>query len=116
MNIYSQNVADTETEISNRINQLHAAKRTFQPTLVFVGELKNISTCMVAFDSFRYYVDTVIDAIELALCIFFALDVGYPLDSEQIWLFIQQGIAGIKMSGDRKRNGMSVTKLLGQCS
>ena len=91
-------------------------KETFQPTPVFVGSYTNITTCMVVFDYIRYIVPDVISAIELTFYTFFALNAKYPSDSEQIWLFLQQAVFGIKLPGDGKRNGMSITKLLCKCA
>ena len=110
-----QNVSDIENRIEERKLQLAAAKQTLQPTLVFVGNYSSIATCMVVFDCIRYYLTNVIDAVELALYTFFALDIQYPSDSEQLWLFLQQAVGGIKVPGDGRKNGMSIVKLLGQC-
>ena len=67
---------------------------------------------MVVFDNVRWNLTDPITAIELAFATFFALDLQYPDDSDQMWLFVQQGLFNIFLPGDGKRIGMSLKSFL----
>lgn len=89
-------------------------KTTFQPTLVFIGPPSNIHSFFVVFDDIRYECESIVECVQLAFAIFCALDVAYPVESEQIWLFLQETLFHIKLPGSK--TSLSATRLIGQCS
>ena len=47
-----------------------------------------------------YDVNTIIEAIKLALAFFFSLDCKYPENTETIWVFLQRILANIELPTD----------------
>lgn len=66
-----------------------------QPSVCVVGELNKPSYYIIVND-IKYKTDTSIRALELTFKLFHAIALDWPLESEHIWLFIQQLVFEIK--------------------
>ena len=76
------------------------AQDTFQPVIVAVGPATRIEKYYVVINEKLYAVDKALEAIELALKVFFCLDCKYPKNSEAVWCFLQRVFFNIDLLGD----------------
>lgn len=68
-------------------------KQTVQPFIIIVGlSLREIESYYVVVDNILYKLDNILRAIDICFKVFMVLDVQYPIECEQIWLFFQQYI------------------------
>lgn len=66
---------------------------TVQPFIIVVAPtLAEIVTCYVVVDSVRYKIENVLQAVESCLKLFHVLNIEYPKECDEIWLFLQQAI------------------------
>ena len=86
--------------VAERKEALRKAKRTFQPTPVFTGEVTRFSSYYVALNEELFCVEGPLEAIELTFHLFFALNAEYPTESKLVWQLLQRGIYGIELESD----------------
>jgi hypothetical protein len=103
---------DIAEKIESRRKHLEEIESTFQPVLLFVGPTTDgsISSYVVLDSDIRYNCSSVFDAIDTTFKLIFALDVKYPRESEQIFLFLQQILYDI--DENCKQSTVSVNQLL----
>lgn len=65
-------------------------------------DIKNITSSYVIIDQNLYKVPSVLKAIDICFKVFHVLHVQYPLECEQIWLFLQKAIYKISTTWDKK--------------
>lgn len=91
---------ETATEITRVLNQrksyLRGAGLTLQPIPIFIGPLHEVEACYVQVNDYSYRVNTPLEAIDLCLKIFTALDCKYPDRASALWVFIKVGGFGIE--------------------
>lgn len=98
-----ENIAEA---LGRQKGRLVASESAFPPIPVFVGEISNLSAIYVytnclAENPTRYEVDSVVEALNLTFMSTFALQCEFQYRAKNIWLFIQQGFYGIKLSKDK---------------
>jgi len=72
------------------VNKAVAYGITVQPYIVIVGFNKiNNPDCYVVIENSEYKVETPLKALDVCFKAFFTLNYQYPIEAEQIWLFIQ---------------------------
>lgn len=104
---FLQNIAQLEPTLQQRKEKLHAVGLTFQPTVVTVGSLMNLTAFYVLINDVKYSMTSLPNAIDLCFQAFFALDARYPVDCERVWYFLQQHVYCIT-SEKYSRNFISV--------
>lgn len=109
-------LADIDTKIANRVKQLQDFKSTLQPFAVLVGlTLDNISQTFVYLtETRRYEVDTPLKALDVLFKSFFALNAQYPIESGQVWLFLQRVIWKIPRNPLYDKNHTRVEALISE--
>ncbi|KAK9736409.1 hypothetical protein QE152_g12506 [Popillia japonica] len=76
---------------------------TVQPYVLAVGpDLNNIISSYLVIDRNVYKVQSMLKAIDICFKTYRALHLQYPLECEQIWLFLQKAIYGISTPCDKK--------------
>ncbi|KAL0116378.1 hypothetical protein PUN28_009772 [Cardiocondyla obscurior] len=85
-------IGDLENQLLLRQEKLAQYGCDLQPLVVLVGpDLQNISQNFVVLGLKNYYeVETPLKAIDVCFKVFHALHLLYPLESAQIWQFIQR--------------------------
>jgi len=90
-----------KTEKALRLGQ------TIQPYMIFVGEH---CTSLDSVDVHSFYVEinhnflkleTALKAVDVCFKSFFSLDMNYPLESDQIWQFIQKYFYSVSTKYDK---------------
>lgn len=84
-------------DMKNRYIQDHA---TFQPIILAVGAPTDIEQYYVVVNDKLFEVDTALNAIGLALHVFFALDCNYPKSTENVWCFFRRILLRINLPSD----------------
>lgn len=75
---------------------------TAQPLTVLVGEtLQSITAAYVCINDLRYRFDSPLKAIDICFKSFFALNAKFPIESEQVWVFIQKYVFQICTKWDK---------------
>ena len=75
---------------------------TYQPQILLVGpSLKEVETIYVSIDNTRFEMKNVIDAVDTCYKMIFAMNAAYPLESTNIWLFIEICLFEHENSGDK---------------
>lgn len=71
--------------------------KSFQPVIVAVVQIKKY---FIALNDKLFEVSTSLDAVSLALRIFFTLDCEYPINSKTIGIFLQKILFDIDLASD----------------
>lgn len=85
------------------INQIHQKKvdrmfqwgLTVQPYIIGVSNtLENVDNFYVMVDQARYRFHSPLKALDTCFKIFFTLSANYPLECQQVWMFLQYACIG----------------------
>jgi hypothetical protein len=69
--------------------------------MLIVGTITNPSQIIIYFDEIKYKFFSVIKAIDLCFKIYHVFNIEYPIDSWNVWLFIQRFFFNIKSKFDK---------------
>lgn len=78
-----------------------AEKGQIQPCLLVVGTLFDPKQIMVYFDNIKYNMFSAIKAFDICFKIFHVFNVEYPIESYDVWLFIQTFFYNIETKYDK---------------
>lgn len=74
---------------------------TVQPYIIGVGNtLEDVRSFYVVVDKLRYRFDSPLKALDICFKIFLTWNLKYPVESQQVWLFLQYSIYALKTDGD----------------
>ena len=85
--------------------------QSFQPFIVAIGSTTSTLQYFVIINDQHYKQKTCLEALSVAIHVFFVFDVSYPENSSSLWLFIQKCLFDIHLPFDR--NNISLSVLLG---
>lgn len=100
-----QNISELEHIEAARKEKLLKWKQTLQPVIVAVGP--EVDEVYVKVDEHMYRVSGIQKAIDICFKFFFALQAKYPIESEQVWQFIQLYFYNIETRQDKKFVGVN---------
>ena len=100
--------------LKNLQKKLKDSGQSFQPLVVAVGGLTDISEYLVVINNICYKRKSCLSAVELAFKIFFAVDCNYPENSSTLWVFVQKCIFHLRLPTDI--NNLSLNILPGHIS
>lgn len=81
--------------------------QTVQPYMIFVGEhcsgldSVDVHSFYVAINHNFLKLETALKAVDVCFKTFFSLDMNYPLESDQIWQFIQKYFYSVSTKYDK---------------
>ncbi|XP_034952427.1 uncharacterized protein [Chelonus insularis] len=109
--VHAKDVGDIEKIHEDKVTQMRKKKTTVQPYILGIGNtLKDVNSFMVILDKPLYRFDSPLTALLICFKIFYVWNVGFPLQSKQIWTLLQHGI--LKFTTDTDENITHVSKLL----
>lgn len=76
-------------------------KGPIQPCLLVVGSLFDPKQILVYFDHIKYKMFSAHKALDICFKIFHVFNVEYPIESSDVWLFIQTFFYNIKTKYDK---------------
>ncbi|CAH1110431.1 unnamed protein product [Psylliodes chrysocephalus] len=94
--IHVANVSEIDEKAATRRAKLAEYGLTLQPYACVIGDLDNLTFAVVIEDN-KYFLQSCVRTIELLFKCFYALDVEFPIESDQIWQFISEEIFKIKL-------------------
>lgn len=75
---------------------------TWQPQILLLGEhIFTIEQCLVLMNDAVFECDSVLKATDVCFKAFFAFNLRYPAQATDPWLFLQQGLYGIRTPNDK---------------
>lgn len=95
------NARDVDAKVAEHTKVLRKLHCTLQPFVVIVGPLAEPKQFFVVLNKHKYTHETVVQAVQSAFHMFFALDLAYPPAAETIWLFLQIAVFEISLPTDR---------------
>ncbi|CAI6353957.1 unnamed protein product [Macrosiphum euphorbiae] len=84
-----------------------ADKGPIQPCVLVVGSLFDPKEILVYFDNIKYKIFSAYKAFDVCFKIFHVFNVEYPLESGDVWLFIQTFFYNIQIIKYEKSNVLS---------
>lgn len=94
-------IAQTAAELEALLNSKKGNGNNIQPCLLIVGTISEPSQIMVYFDNIKYKVFSVVRAIDICFKIFHVFNLEYPIQSLNVWLFIQKLYFNISSKYDK---------------
>lgn len=79
-----------------------------QPLPIVIGAENSQKECLIVFDEVEYVVETPMKAVDIAFKSYHSLHADYPVESEQIWLFLQKAIYKFESKWDRYLNSTEI--------
>jgi len=93
--------------------KLHSFDLTSQPIAVIVGpSFDEITQCFVIINKYRYEVETPLKAIDFILKSCNALNIRYPFEVGQVFMFLQRAVYEFETAWDRQKNSQLTTAVL----
>ena len=90
---FFQNEEDLQTKLQ--------AKKNCTPFVVAVGNLSQPTTIYTVLDSICHKQDSPLEAFDLAIKIYIALNTNYPSETKDAWLFFQRVIMRTVLGKDK---------------
>lgn len=84
--IFKNSVCELEEYITVKRNE----KNPIQPFILIVGTPVNPKEIVIFFDSIKYKVFSILNAIDVCFKLFHLFNLEYPTESCYVWLFIQK--------------------------
>ncbi|XP_011883998.1 PREDICTED: uncharacterized protein LOC105571137 [Vollenhovia emeryi] len=111
--LHIKTIADLETRLQERTAKLLSFGQPSQPIAVIVGpSFDEIKQCFVVINTFRYEVETPIKAVDLIFKLCNTLNIRYPLEVGQLFMFLQRGVYGIETVWDKQKNSQLTSSVL----
>lgn len=82
-------VGSTAVEVELILEKLKNQQNCIQPCILVVGSLLYPKQILVYFDDIKYKLFTAFKAIDICLKIFHVFNLEYPMESSNVWLFLQ---------------------------
>lgn len=76
-------------------------KGPIQPCVLVIGSLMDPKQILIYFDSIKYKIFSAMKAYDMCFKIFHVFNVEYPIESNDVWLFIQTFFYNIKTIYDK---------------
>ncbi|XP_011859354.1 PREDICTED: uncharacterized protein LOC105556851 [Vollenhovia emeryi] len=111
--LHIKTIADLETRLQERTAKLLSFGQPSQPIAVIVGpSFDEIKQCFIVINTFRYEVETPIKAVDLIFKLCNTLNIRYPLEVGQLFMFLQRGVYGIETVWDKQKNSQLTSSVL----
>ena len=104
--ILFQTVISMHEALQKRRDLLFELGLTLQPLAVVIGEEEHPERFLVVIDDFFYEVESPLKAIDIVFKSFHALNLDYPPEAEQLWLFLQTKVYRITTRYDKHFTGV----------
>jgi len=78
-----------------------SSKRPIQPCVLVIGSLMDPKQILIYFDTIKYKMFSALKAYDMCFKIFHVFNVEYPIESHDVWLFIQTFFYNIKTKYDK---------------
>lgn len=85
-----------DTTLQNMSN-----KRPIQPCVLVIGSLMDPKQILIYFDNIKYKMFSALKAYDMCFKIFHVFNVEYPIESNDVWLYIQTFFYNIKTKYDK---------------
>lgn len=102
----SQDAGDLKTIHSQKVNKALHWGLSLQPYIIIVDSTEVFSVI----NNVYFKLETPLKAVDTCFKSFFSLNIHYPPECEQVWLFIQHYFYDIKLKSDK--NILSVKTLI----
>ncbi|CAI6348572.1 unnamed protein product [Macrosiphum euphorbiae] len=83
-------IAPTAVEIEEMLKRKYNVGDTIQPCIIIVGTVCVPLEILVYFDGIKYKVFSPIKALDICFKIFHVFNIEYPIESVNVWLFVQK--------------------------
>ncbi|XP_060857146.1 uncharacterized protein LOC132938539 [Metopolophium dirhodum] len=83
-------IAPTAVEVEEMIKRKYNVGDTIQPCIIIIGTIREPLEVLVFFDSIKYKVFSPIKALDICFKIFHVFNIEYPIESINVWLFVQK--------------------------
>ncbi|XP_067213606.1 uncharacterized protein [Linepithema humile] len=111
--LHVNTIADLETRLQERTAKLQAFDQPLQPIAVIIGpSFDEIKQCFVVINTFRYEVETPLKAVDLVFKSCNALNIRYPLEVGQLFMFLQRAIYEFETLWDKHKNSQLSSAVL----
>lgn len=94
-------MASTITPLEEMMKLKKSNNNPIQPCLLIVGTVLNPTQILVYFDEIKYKFFSVIKALDMCYKIYHVFNIEYPLESQNVWLFIQHYFYKMKLKFDK---------------
>lgn len=94
-------VANTAVELEEMLKLKKNKNNPIQPCLLIVGSVVNPSQILVYFDEIRYTFFSIVKALDICIKIYHVFNIEYPIESLNVWLFLQRFFYNIKLKSDK---------------
>jgi len=102
-----------EIKLKERTKKLQSFGLTSQPIAVIVGPtFDEIHQCFLVINKFRYEVETPLKAVDLVFKSCHTLNIIYPPEVGQVFMFLQKAIYNIETVWDKQKNSQLTTSVL----
>jgi len=94
-------VANTAVELEEMLKLKKSKNNPIQPCLLIVGTVVNPSQILVYFDEIKYTFFLIVKALDICIKIYHVFNIEYPIESLNVWLFLQRFFYNIKLKSDK---------------
>ncbi|XP_029347666.1 uncharacterized protein LOC107882231 isoform X2 [Acyrthosiphon pisum] len=94
-------VSNTAIGMEEMLKLRKSNNNPIQPCLLIVGTILNPTQILVYFDDVKYKFFSIIKALDICFKIFHVFNIEYPLESQNVWLFIQRYFYDVKLKFDK---------------
>jgi len=94
-------VANTSVELEETMKARKQKNIPIQPCMLLVGTITNPSEIIIYFDEIKYKFFSIVKAIDSCFKIYHVFNIEYPIESINVWLFIQHYFFNIKSKFDK---------------
>ncbi|KAL6434730.1 hypothetical protein ACFW04_006218 [Cataglyphis niger] len=103
--LHVNTIADLETRLQERTTKLQLFGQPSQPIAVIVGpSFDEIKQCFIVINTFRYEVETLLKAVDLVFKLCNTLNIRYPLEVGQLFMFLQRAVYEFETFWDKHKN------------
>ncbi|CAL1682707.1 unnamed protein product [Lasius platythorax] len=111
--LHVKTIADLKIRLEERTTKLKSFGLTSQPIAVIVGPtFDEINQCFVCINQLRYEVETPLKAVDLVFKSCNALNIQYPPEVGQLFMFLQRAIYNFETVWDKQKNSQLTTSVL----
>jgi len=98
---YFRQIAQTAAEMEAQLQIIITGRGPIQPFILVVGSLLDPKQILVYFDNIKYKMFSVLKAFDTCFKIFHVFNLEYPIESANVWLFIQTYFYNITTKYDK---------------
>ncbi|XP_067212552.1 uncharacterized protein [Linepithema humile] len=111
--LHVKTITDLDARLEERTKKLRSFGVTSQPITVIVGpSFDEIHQCFVVINNLRYEVETPLKGIDLVFKICTALNIEYPLEIRQLFMFLQRAVYNFETLWDKHKNSQLTCSVL----